>query len=1437
MLIKYSSNMNILIIFILLSISCTVDTFSCPPASVVQQLVNGNYPYNNPSCSGPSHPRTPFQSSNSCSQPAIASPQPSYPNSGAPAGNDVSCGGSTSNFEACGDYWGNCWCDDACYTYGDCCYDYLQKCKIPSIQSISPPNGPSSGGILITLNGGSFSSQGTLVWYNQYTNAQYTYFFTCSSSNLRNNAGQNTYQSEFGVYVNCATGSGVTLPNGATTGYNNGNVNVAGVNKPAIESWSDQAIIMYLPAGVGLGWKINITNSYNTNGVSLSTTCPSTSAFNNNTQPINPTFNYDPPLIKSALAASAQVPISIPTGATSYSTTTQSISNWIPTQGGTQITLYGVSFGVSATGGSTLQTPTAVYFNGIVVATAYGTGSSAATILSDGIATTSNTMPSAISFTLPAGENPSSNNNLTLLVGGQISNAYFLLYSAPILYTNFSCTTDPTSGNATVTAGSSITIWGQSFGASTPGSSHSGILSIGSQATITKQTDTMIIATVPPGQGKSVSVIYSQGGLYGATYNQLQFTVNYAAPFVQSISPRTGNTAGGYQMTITGYNFGPSISPSQLPGPVTVGGNACTPINYALSSSVQIVCTVPTGEGSNQAVVVYVGGQAYPPIGSSTVIGFSYNIPVVNTIVPANGPTTGNTVVTISGSNFGYLGDVQVLIGGIPVTAQLVSAALGTINATIPAGQGAGLQVVVRVAGLTSTNAVTYSYDKPVIYTITSTSQPCLGNVPVTITGINFGLSGNGQVTIGGSTCATLTWSHTVITCTLPAGTGRQQPVVVVVPVSTAGVTAQSSGNGNTFNYSAPSITGLYPVVGPTSGNVPITLSGVNFGSVTSTGPPGTVSATNGVTTINSVTITSWTDGSIVFSLPVADGTNWRYTVITSSQSSSQSSIFTYNAPTLSSINPSIGATRGGTYITLTGLSFDTSGTIYVNNVAVPSIGVQWGQSTVIFPLPAGQGANIPIKLTTVAGKSSTVTSSTVVSYYTPTISSISPSTVATLNGGLLTITGTNFGTSGNQNVTIGGTLTCSNPVYSQVASPSTSDMIKCTIPQGQGTGLSVVVTTGGQSSNPQFLSYSNPSISSVSPLNGPTAGNIHLTIVGTSFGTHGGSVTIGANSAACNITSQTDTTVICTLPPGDGQSQNLIMTVTTGQSVQYSNIQLFNYDPPTVTSFQSPSGTTSGFSTLGGQYITIYGTNFGPNAPTVNIGSGACTPVISHTDSSVICTVPAGQGSNLDIAVSASGQSALLSTYTRNLFTYNSPTVTAVAYTSNVTAGGQLITLTGSNFGTTGSSASATITIGGATCSNVAVSSIGSTYTATCTAPAYSGSTLPVQIRVSGLSSNTSTSPTFTYAAPSITAISPTTGNTLGGVVLTINGTNFGPSTVSGAVLVGGQICTSINGGWSDTQIQCTLPQGQGLLNNVILTPPPVIADVGLTVVNTGAE
>ena len=124
-------------------------------------------------------------------------------------------------------------------------------------------------------------------------------------------------------------------------------------------------------------------------------------------------------------------------------------------------------------------------------------------------------------------------------------------------------------------------------------------------------------------------------------------------------------------------------------------------------------------------------------------------------------------------------------------------------------------------------------------------------------------------------------------------------------------------------------------------------------------------------------------------------------------------------------------------------------------------------------------------------------------------------------------------------------------------------------------------------------------------------------------------------------------------------------------------------------------------------------------------------------------------------------------------------------------------VTIDGANFGTSG-----TVTFAGQVLPAAAVTSWSQTAIVV-TEPAGEGANVPVGVTVAGQTSNVLD---FSYAPPSITAISPATGPTAGGVPVTIDGANFG---TSGTVTFAGQVAVLTS--WSQTAIVVTEPAGEG--------------------------
>ena len=180
-----------------------------------------------------------------------------------------------------------------------------------------------------------------------------------------------------------------------------------------------------------------------------------------------------------------------------------------------------------------------------------------------------------------------------------------------------------------------------------------------------------------------------------------------------------------------------------------------------------------------------------------------------------------------------------------------------------------------------------------------------------------------------------------------------------------------------------------------------------------------------------------------------------------------------------------------------------------------------------------------------------------------PTVTSISPDTGTTAGGTNITITGTNL--TGATAVTIGGTAVTSFTVV------SSTSITAATPAKTAGTASVLVTTPGGTNAANTLFTYSAPSVvptvTSISPTSGTTAGGTSITITGTNF-TGATGVTIGG-TAATNVTVVSSTSITATTPSGTAGAKSVL--VTTAEGTNTANT-LFTFTAPSPT----PSPTTS---------------------------------------------------------------------------------------------------------------------------------------------------------------------------------------------------------------------------------------------------------------------
>jgi hypothetical protein len=356
-----------------------------------------------------------------------------------------------------------------------------------------------------------------------------------------------------------------------------------------------------------------------------------------------------------------------------------------------------------------------------------------------------------------------------------------------------------------------VTVTGQSFGLPQGAGN---VTVAGSLCNVTSWAQSTIICLAPTGEGTAQNVIVTQNSGLSSTQSA-SATIDYDPPSITSIiaaNTATGVYTSGGTLIVKGTNFGTH-------GYVIVGTKNATTLLRVSDTELQV--QVPNGQGVNIPVTVNVAGRL-----SNSAL-FSYAAPIIQSISPANGPTIGNTSITLVGTSFGNeanaVNSAAVMLGGSTCTVTLHNDT--HVICLTPAGQGIGVSLRLTVGGTQSSNLLSYSYDAPTVSSVTPATGSTDGGDRITITGLNFGTASSyAYATVAGGSCVTVTMNQTNIVCTIPVGEDVNKQIVV-------NVAGQSSPPYTGFSYSPPVISSISPVNGPTQGYTSLTVKGYNFGS------------------------------------------------------------------------------------------------------------------------------------------------------------------------------------------------------------------------------------------------------------------------------------------------------------------------------------------------------------------------------------------------------------------------------------------------------------------------------------------------------------------------------------------------------------------------------------------------------------------------------
>lgn len=332
------------------------------------------------------------------------------------------------------------------------------------------------------------------------------------------------------------------------------------------------------------------------------------------------------------------------------------------------------------------------------------------------------------------------------------------------------------------------------------------------------------------------------------------------------------------------------------------------------------------------------------------------------------------------------------------------------------------------------------------------------------------------------------------------------------------------------------------------------------------------------------------------------------------------------------------------------------------------------------------------------------------------------------------------------------------------------------------------------------------PTVTGISPTEGPAAGNTTVTVTGANF--TGATGVFFGSVAASSFTVDSDTQITAVSPAASlSGATDITITTPRGTSPTGSTDQ-FNYitaTPPSVTDINPTSGPATG-----GTAVTITGTAF-TGFTDVGFGQASAASVTFDSDTQLTAISPSGSGT-VDVTVTTPAGTSTV-TSSSGQFTYIAvPTVTGINPKSGPETGNTSVTLTGTgftdftgvSFGQTGSASVA----------------FDSDTQLTAVSPPGNG-TVDVTVITPGGTSSTSSTDQFTYLAatpPTVTGINPANGPAAGDTTVIITGTGFSGAT---DVSFGTTAASNFNVD-SDTQISAISPAANqsGTVDVTVTTP-----------------
>ncbi|RXN34425.1 fibrocystin-L isoform X1 [Labeo rohita] len=770
----------------------------------------------------------------------------------------------------------------------------------------------------------------------------------------------------------------------------------------------------------------------------------------------------------------------------------------------------------------------------------------------------------------------------------------------------------------------------------------------------TNENITCLLPALPPAEYNVRVRVGNQG--YPLTSDGVKTTIEYVLE-VTGFSPSLGSLYGGTTVTISGSGFSPVAADNNV---TLVYGQGYAWSPSALIASVgdtvvwrwdapafvsglgYRVFSVSSPSSTNYDGIVFSSGNTPTAKG---FFAYRFTSPGVyyysSGYIDSANQKTLQGVVTVMPLEESTV-ELQVFVTGKQASMNIVSGQINSSNSTCVATSHCFRDQLE----LNETSDNQYfsftSCATPTVYDIT----PDYGTTHdiIRISGSGFSsINCANEVKVGDCPCNVINSTSTEINCQLSpdsgAPVGIPLPVTVLVNNIGSAILTMPKEYDRRFVV-LPVVDSVFPLVGSTTGNTRLFISGSGFsdGLITVAGVPCNVVSIDYSHVVCDTSPSEANRGGVVF-----------YANSISS-SCSFDCTFQYSgsiAPNVSTVLPN-SVSGNATSVVITGSGFGSEFADLIVSAANILLDVTEVTNSSITVLVGTLPAGTHVLKVVVMSKGLATGYATLTSIAQ---ASISPTSGSIAGGTPLLITGNGF-VAGNTTV-----MLANSPCRILDVTP---DTVRCITPPRTEGPVVVNIKVSDVVYPPQSFNYSKertPNITSVSPITGPVG--TEITVTGFGFGTDAALVSLEIDGVPCSVSSVTDTQLLCnvgehaggTFPvmfhhnvkghaltrsvftyellltgvtPNEGTEAERACTVIVmngGNAVNLTNSYTYKSSlTPVITNVTPRRGGTAG-----GTRLTITGSGFSSNVNEISVTiAGSVCDVQSTSETQIICVTNA---------------------------------------------------------------------------------------------------------------------------------------------------------------------------------------------------------------------